>query len=148
VESYLQALSYMPDDPDTRHNLEVALRAMQEQKNQQQNQSQDQRQNQQQGKGDQEQQGQRGEKQENQQQEEKNERQQPQQPDSTQATPQPSGEDSTMARPELPDSVRRPELSKEDALRLLKLLDEQEKELQKEKRKAAFIRVPRSGKDW
>jgi Ca-activated chloride channel family protein len=148
VESYLQALSYMPDDPDTRHNLEVALRAMQEQKNQQQNQSQDRRQNQQQGKGDQEQQGQRGEKQENQQQEEKNERQQPQQPDSIQATPQPSGEDSTMARPELPDSVQRSELSKEDALRLLKLLDEQEKELQKEKRKAAFIRVPRSGKDW
>ncbi|MBP2681728.1 MAG: hypothetical protein H6Q78_1591, partial [Candidatus Krumholzibacteriota bacterium] len=56
--------------------------------------------------------------------------------------------DSTMTRPELPDSVQMMALSREDALRLLKLLEEQEKELQKEKRKAAFIRVPRSGKDW
>jgi hypothetical protein len=39
-------------------------------------------------------------------------------------------------------------LSREDALQLLRLLEEQEKEIQKEKRKAAFVRVPRSGKDW
>jgi Ca-activated chloride channel family protein len=146
VESYLQSLAYLPDDEDARHNLELALRALDEQKQQQQNQQQDQKNDQQkdqqkeqqkdnQGQNDQQQKNDKGE-------------QQPQQPDSTRMQPQPSPQDSMPARPELPDSVQMMELSKEDALRLLKLLEEQEKELQKERRKAAFIRASRSGKDW
>jgi Ca-activated chloride channel family protein len=142
VESYLQSLAYLPDDEDARHNLELALRALEEQKQQQQqNQQQDQK-NDQQKDQQQENQGQKDQQQKN------DKGEQPQQPDSTQIQPQPSPQDSASARPELPDSVQMVELSKEDALRLLKLLEEQEKELQKEKRKAAFIRASRSGKDW
>ena len=61
--------------------------------------------------------------------------------------PQPNQGDSQQ-----PDSLASLEelmgLSKEDALRILKALEEQEKELQKAKRKAAFKRVRRKGKDW
>jgi Ca-activated chloride channel family protein len=141
VESYLQALAYLPDDEDTRYNLELALRALQEQQNQQQDQKDEQQKSQDQQEKNQ---GQNDRQPRN----DEGEKQQPQPSDSSQAKPQPSREDSTSARPELPDSVQMLALSKEDALRLLELLEEQEKELQKEKRKAAFIRVPRSGKDW
>jgi Ca-activated chloride channel family protein len=154
VESYVQALRYLPDDLDTRHNLELALRMMQE-NNQQQEQ---QRQQQQEGS----EQKQQGENNTDKQQQQKDQQQQDegdsqseqeknqtqQQSDSMQTRPQPSQRDSTAARPELPESTQTIQLSRDDALRLLKLLEEQEKELQKEKRKAAFIRVPRSGKDW
>jgi hypothetical protein len=40
------------------------------------------------------------------------------------------------------------QLSKEDAMRILQALEEQEKKLQAERRKAAFRRQKRSGKDW
>jgi Ca-activated chloride channel family protein len=143
VESYLQSLAYLPDDEDARHNLELALRALEEQKQQEQNQQQDQ-------KNDQQKDRQQGDERQKDQQrkDDKGENQQDQPPDSTQIQPQPSPQDSSAARPELPDSAQTIELSREDALRLLKLLEEQEKELQKEKRKAAFIRASRSGKDW
>ena len=152
VESYVQALRYLPDDPDARHNLEMALRMMQENKQQQEQQKQ-----QQQKDSEQKQQGEnntdRQQQKDQQQQDEKDSQSDPQknqqqQPDSMQTQPQPSQRDSTAARPELPESTQTIQLSREDAIRLLKLLEEQEKELQKEKRKAAFIRVPRSGKDW
>ena len=146
VESYLQSLAYLPDDEDARHNLELALRALEEQKQQQQQQNQQDQKNDQEK--DQDQQNQQQDSQGQQDQQQKNEQQQPQPQDSTQMKPEPSPQDSSSARPEMPDSVRMIELSKEDALRLLKLLEEQEKELQKEKRKAAFIRASRSGKDW
>jgi len=154
VESYVQALRYLPDDSDARHNLELALRMMQENKQkQEQEQNQQQQQNseqEQQGenKNDQQQQQQKDQQQDQEKPQSEKEKQQAQQPDSMQAQPQPSTRDSTAARPELPESTQTIQLSREDALRLLKLLEEQEKELQKEKRKAAFIRVSRSGKDW
>ncbi|MBP2680895.1 MAG: hypothetical protein H6Q78_758 [Candidatus Krumholzibacteriota bacterium] len=143
VESYLQSLAYLPDDEDARHNLELALRALEEQKQQQQ---QNQQQNEKNDQQKDQQQGDQGQK--DQQQKDDKGEQQPQPQDSTRMEPQPSPQDSSSARPELPDSVQMMELSKEDALRLLKLLEEQEKELQKEKRKAAFIKALRSGKDW
>jgi Ca-activated chloride channel homolog len=146
VESYLQSLAYLPDDEDARHNLELALRALEEQKQQQQQQQQNQQQDQKNDQQKNQQQDNQGQK--DQQQKNDKGEQQPQQPDSTQIQPQRAPQDSASARPELPDSVQMVELSREDALRLLKLLEEQEKELQKEKRKAAFIRASRSGKDW
>jgi hypothetical protein len=39
-------------------------------------------------------------------------------------------------------------LSKEDAMRILQALEEQEKKLQKERRRAAFRRLRKGGKDW
>lgn len=153
VESYVQALRYLPDDPDARHNLEMALRMMQENKQQQEQKKQQQEGSEQRHQGEnntdqQEQQKDQQQKDEKDSQSEQEKNQTQQQPDSMQTRPQPSQRDSTAARPEPPESTQTIQLSREDAIRLLKLLEEQEKELQKEKRKAAFIRVPRSGKDW
>ena len=41
VESYIQALQYLPDDEDARHNLELALAMKQQQQQQQQRQQGD-----------------------------------------------------------------------------------------------------------
>lgn len=150
VESYLQSLRYMPDDVDARHNLELALKMLEQQKQQQeQQQQQSDDQNDENGEnkpGDQQQQ-QDGQQQQNEDRDSEDQQNEPQQPDSTQAN-QPTQPDSSKAKPQTADSTQVIELSREDALRLLQLLEEQEKELQKEKRKAAFRRASRSGKDW
>ncbi|MCI0451227.1 MAG: VWA domain-containing protein [Candidatus Latescibacteria bacterium] len=147
IESYLQALSYLPDDEDARHNLEMALVAKQQQQQQQ-------RQRQQQG--DQgEKQDQSGESQNDSTRSDSRENQDSQ-PDSTQQQQQQqqADPDSSMQRQE-PDSSSAPmteeemrKLSPEDAARILQALQEREQELQKERRKAAFRRSKRSGKDW
>lgn len=141
IESYLQALRYLPDDEEIRHNLEMALRKFRQQQQQQQ-QNKD------------------GEPQDHESQENQ-EQQQPQdsdqnrhedeegektpRPDSTQTNP-PQEPDSTQIQQ--PDSLRTAQLTVEDALRLLRLLEEKEKQLQKDKRKAAFKQNLRGGKDW
>ncbi|MFQ5510288.1 MAG: VWA domain-containing protein [Candidatus Krumholzibacteriia bacterium] len=155
IESYLRTLQYLPDDRDARHNLELALKQQQQNQQQQQqnkqdqqNKSQDQNQDQSDQKpGDRDkdresQEGQQGSDQDQQQQPDANE----EQPDSSQA-PSPSESDSAQTDPQQ-QQARSIKLTREDALRILKLLEEQEKELQKAKRKAAFKRVSRSGKDW
>ena len=143
IESYVQALQYAADDEDTRHNLEIALAMKQQQQqnqdqqqqDQQQNQDQEQNQDQQQQNQDQQQQDQQQNQDQQQQQQNQDQQQQDQQPDSTQTAP--------------PDSVQVQsiQLTKDDALRILQLLEEREKELQKQKRKAALKRSTR-GKDW
>jgi Ca-activated chloride channel family protein len=161
IESYVESLAYAPDDEDARHNLELALRMRQKQQQQQQ-QQQKQKQKQKQKKDDQDkskqQQGENDQQQNDQDQEQNRQQQQQQQdnqqqqqeqkqdqqsqsPDSTQAN-QPSEMDSTNAQPQ--QSIQ---LTREDALRILRLLEEKEQELQKEKRKAAIKRAAR-GKDW
>lgn len=171
VASYAQALRYLPDDPEVMHNLELALRQLAEQQKQQQQQQQqdgqqqqdkqDQQQKeddskQQQDKQDQQQQQDQDSKQDKgdqdqQQQQQRNEDSKDQQDDRN----QPQQADSTSMAPQQPDSsaagidpAQLRKLSKEDALRILQALEEQEKNLQKEKKKAAFKKVRRSGKDW
>lgn len=149
VESYLQSLQYLPDDEDARHNLELALAAKEQQQQQQQQQkSGDQNQQQQQQQpGDSKSDSSRGDSQ----------GQRDSKPDSTQS-PQDS---QSQARPDSslqpppPDSSSVPlsaddlkKLSPEDAERILQALQEREQELQHERRKAAFRRAKRSGKDW
>jgi Ca-activated chloride channel family protein len=133
VESYANSLRLLPDDEDARHNLEVALRMMQEQQQQQQQQENQDGEPQQ----DENQEQQSGEQQEQQQ-------QQPQQADSTQTNP--AAGDTTQSQPLDPEQLQ--ELSKEDAMRILQALEEEEKKLQEEKRKAAFKKVRKKGKDW
>jgi len=152
VESYVQALEYLPDDEDARHNLEIAV--LQKQQQQQQQQKQQQKGD----KGDQKdkQQGQQGEKpdstqtgqkqqqgdQKDQQKQEPDQQQNPQaQPDSTMQQPPDSS-----AVPLSPDEMKK--LSKEDAMRILQALQDREQQLQQERRKAAFRKLKRSGKDW
>jgi len=144
VESYIQSLRFLPDDEDARHNLEIALRMMQEQQKQEQDQSK-----QEQGQEQDPQQQEKEKGQENRPDSTGSREQQSrseQKPDSAQAQPQNAPRDSSMSA--MPDSSQGTALSRQDALRLLKLLEEQERELQKQKRKAAFMRMPRSGKDW
>lgn len=156
VESYVQALQYLPNDEDVIHNLELALKQLQEQQQQNQDQSGDQ-QKEKEGEdgesqqGEKEQQDQSGREEEQPQnpeeQEDQNEQQQQEQPqpDSLQA-PQPI-DSSAVPEPQLtPEDLT--QLSPEDAMRILQALEEQEKKLQQERRKAAFQRVKRSGKDW
>jgi Ca-activated chloride channel family protein len=145
VESYVQTLRYLPDDLDARHNLELALRMIEQQE--QQKQQQDSPQNQRNDQDSQENTPSDGQRRQDEEQSRQEPQQdQPQPPDST-GTQRPPRPDSSMTQPP-PDSTQVIELSREDALRILKLLEEREEELQKEKRKAAFKRVRRSGKDW
>jgi Ca-activated chloride channel family protein len=148
VESYIQALQYLPDDEDVRHNLELAVLEKQQQQQQQQQKKGDQ------GKKPDQQNGQsppdssqtgsqdpQGQKQEH-------EKPDPNAPRDSQAEP-----DSASHQP--PDSSAVPlsaeemkKLSKEDAMRILQALEDREQQLQKERRKAAFRKLKRSGKDW
>jgi Ca-activated chloride channel family protein len=156
IESYIQALEYLPDDEDARHNLELALATSQQQQQQQQQQKQqgnenDKSQEKDQGqqgaqsdstKSDSQQEPQDGDK-DDQQQQQPDSTRAPQEPDSSQVRPQPG--DSTMA-PLSEEQMR--QLSPEDAMRILQALEDRERELQKERRKAAFRKLKRSGKDW
>ncbi|UCG52967.1 MAG: VWA domain-containing protein [Candidatus Latescibacterota bacterium] len=154
AESYLQALRYLPDDLDARHNLELALLQLQQQQQQQQQQQDNQRKQDQEDQPKDSQDAQSEEDRQREQQDRPDEQesqdeqqdQQSEEPDSLQTPP--SQPDSSAAQPQQPDSMQVIELSRGDALRLLRLLEEQEKELQKQKRKAAFKRVRKSGKDW
>lgn len=136
IESYVLSLQYLPDDNDARFNLELALK-LRDQQQQQQKQQQDGEPKD--GESDPNQQQQQQDENEDQQDQQQNQ----QQPDSSQVNP-PTEPDSSMAQPQEVGSIR---LTREDALRILKLLEEQEKELQKAKRKAAMQRSAK-GKDW
>jgi Ca-activated chloride channel family protein len=150
IESYANSLRFLPDDGDARHNLEVALRMLEQQQQQQQQQQdgqdgdqQEEQENQEQQSGDQQQQQQ--DQQKDQQQGDQDHQEQNQQAaDSTQANP--ASGDSTQSQPLDPEQLQ--ELSKEDAMRILKALEEEEKKLQRERRKAAFKKVRKKGKDW
>jgi len=150
IESYIQALQFLPDDEDVRHNLELALlQAQQQQEEQQQqgDQNEDQEgqdEQQQQRQEQQEQQERKDEEQQNRDEQEQEEQQQ--QPDSTQA-PQPQPDSTQVPQPQLSEEDLQ-KMSKEDAMRILQALEEQEKKLQEERRKAAFRRQKKSGKDW
>ena len=149
VESYIQALQYLPDDKDARHNLEMAVIQKQQQQKQKQQQKND--------KGDKKDQNQ---GQQNSQpdssktgQQDKNGQQQQQKSDQKKNDPSQAPADSTGQQK--PDSSQAPlsgdelkQLSKEDAMRILQALEDRERQLQQERRKAQFRKLKRSGKDW
>lgn len=143
IESYVQSLSYVADDEDARHNLELALklRDMQQQQQQQRQQQDQQEQSEEQPDPNSPEQQQQGDRDDQQQDQQPQADSDSQSADSTQAN-QPSEPDSASGQPQ--ESIQ---LTREDALRILRLLEEQEKELQKAKRKAAMQRVIK-GKDW
>jgi Ca-activated chloride channel family protein len=159
VESYIQSLLYLPDDEQARHNLEMALRMLEQQEQQQQEYQQGDGENSEQSEqkrqeeendpqNQQEQEGQQNENPEEQdeQGEDEEEGEDQQQPDSTQVPP-PQADSTQVPLPQLsPEDMQK--LSREDALRILQALEEQEKRLQAERRKAVFRRLKRSGKDW
>ena len=131
VRAYRDALRLTPGDADTRHNLELALRAQQQQKQQQQKQ-----------------QDQKNKDQQKQQQDQKQNQQQDQK---KQDQKQAGGQ-----RPERPKSEEEKErerfeketgMPKERAMQLLDALQQNEKAQQK-KLQAARQKPARHGKDW
>ena len=69
-------------------------------------------------------------------------------PDQSQAQADSTGQqkpDSSMT-PLSGDELK--QLSKEDAMRILQALEDRERQLQQERRKAQFRKLKRSGKDW
>ncbi len=129
IEAYKQSLKYNPDDIETKHNLTYALRKLREQQNKQkkQNQNQDQNQNKDQ---------QQNKNQQNKDQNKQNQQQKKQQDQQNQKQQQQQGQ--------------RPEISKEDAKRLLQALENDEKQLQKKlkKKKAKQAETTSTTKDW
>ncbi len=149
VESYVQALQYLPDDKDARHNLEMALIEKAQQQKQKQDQKNDKGDKKDQNQGSQNSQpdssktGQQD--QSGQQQKQKSDQKKPEQ---SQAQSDSTGQ-------QQPDSSMTPlsgeelkQLSKEDAMRILQALEDRERQLQQERRKAQFRKLKRSGKDW
>lgn len=145
------ALRRNPNDEDAKVNYEMALRQLQEQQDQEQQQQQDQDQNdqdqdqdqqdQQQDPQNQDQQNQQqNQDQQNQQQDQQNQSQQDQQQDqdSSSAPPQQSGS-SASGKPE--------QISKEEAENLLKALEQLEKSILKNRKKASEEPVTNE-KDW
>ncbi len=155
----MQSLQYLPDDEQARHNLEMTLRLLEQQQQERkdpeggddQNKGERQEQDEQSGDRQQDSENQErdqdspGEQQENEP-ADNEEQQTPQQPDSTGMSPPPP-DSTSVPQPQLTEEDLR-KLSREDAMRILQALEEQEKRLQAERRKAAFRRLKRSGKDW
>jgi hypothetical protein len=122
IEAYKNSLRLNPDDHDTKYNLTYAKQKLKEQQQQQQNQDQQGENDQQQ---DQDQKDQQGENNQPQDQEQQS------QNDQTQQQPIPR------------------EISKEDAERMLKAIQQQEKDVKEkvDKKKAAAAKV-KTEKDW
>ena len=124
-DSYKKSLKSNPKNDDARYNLEYARWKMiqQQQQNQQQQQQQDQKQEQKQEQKQDQQQQQQQQQEQNQQQEQKQDQQQQQQ---------------------------QQQMSKEDAERMLKALENQEKETMEDinDKKAAQMQKRKSEKDW
>ncbi|HEX4825645.1 MAG TPA: tetratricopeptide repeat protein [Candidatus Polarisedimenticolaceae bacterium] len=129
VKAYMRALKAAPQDGDAKHNLELALRALQEQKQKQQQQQQQQKQDQ---KKDQEQKPQGG----------GDEKQKP--------DDQKKGSSDEKKKGDKPQPQPKPgEMSKDEANKLLDRLNDEEK--QNVKRQAAQATKPgerKPEKDW
>ena len=149
IRSYKNALRLNPGDLDAKHNLELALERL-EQKSQQ-NRSES-------GEEDKEQQEQ-DQQQENQDQQDADEKEsnQQDQEDPSESEQQEQSQESSeqeAAAEESPpqseqESTQQPvKMSKEDAIRLLEAIKDNEKEIQKKILQKRFSRRQRSEKDW
>ncbi len=134
IEAYKEALRLQSDDPDAKHNLELALQKLQEQEQQQQEQEQQQ---------DQEQQD--GEQQEQEQNEQAGATPTPEQgaessagQDEEQATPQPSGEAQEEAEG----------MTEEQAIQILQALLGDSQTLQERLQEIHQAPGPASDQDW
>jgi Ca-activated chloride channel family protein len=147
VEAYKTALRRNPADPDTKYNLELALRAL-EQQQQQQKQNQDQKgdnkDQQNQNKQDQSQQNKdQSGKDEKDKQDQKDQQGQKDEKESSQGQ---TGDESKQQAQQA-TGQQEPGMSKEDAARLLDAIQQSEQELQEELRAVAKKRT-KVDKDW
>jgi Ca-activated chloride channel homolog len=140
IEMYKQSLKLNPKDDDARYNLTYARKKLEEmqQQQQQQNQQDQQKQDQKQDKEQDQQQQDKSKQQDQQKQEQQDQQQQQEQNQKDQQQQQ-------QARPE--QQQRQPQMSRQQAEQILRALERQEKELQKEKRKQTPVRIS-VDKDW
>lgn len=154
IESFKQSLRLNPDDEDAKYNLELALEMLrQQQSSQQENQEQEQDQQQEQpdsGESDQSDSGEEGE----QEQKERDEsdsgdsREPEQQETGEDAGSQESGQEIAPPKPEEGEEGIAQPMSKEDAERLLDAVEQAERELQAELRRAQAKKRVKVDKDW
>lgn len=131
VDAYINSLKLNPKDIDTKQNLEYALRMMQQQ--QQQNQQNQENQDQ-----DNKQQDQQKQQQQEQKQEDQEKQQQPQQ----------QKEEKQEQKEQQQSQQREVQMSKEDALKLLNALQDDEKEAQKKVVQKQMEGKRSKGKNW
>jgi Ca-activated chloride channel homolog len=142
IGAYTQALKRDPSHADAKHNLELALRLLEQQQQQQQNQQDQQKQQDQQS-----QQGQQG--QQNQQDQQKQQDQQDQQKQQGQQEQQKQQDQQEQQDQQGQQGAQQETgMSKEDAERLLDAVGEQEREIQAERRAAQARKRSKVDKDW
>ena len=136
IESYKKALERAPSDKEAKHNLELALKKLQENPQEQQKDSKKKDQQSKQDKQDQKQDGSSDQQ-----------KQQPPQPKDQQNQPQnPNKSEEDKKRPQ-PGQQQRAGMDPKEALRILDALNQQEK--QEQRKQALKIQRERvGGKDW
>ncbi|HEQ99506.1 MAG TPA: tetratricopeptide repeat protein [candidate division Zixibacteria bacterium] len=163
IRAYKKSLDYNPDDKDTKYNLELALKAKQEQQQKQQNQDQKQDQEDKEEQDDQEQQDQQKQDQQqdqDEQQQDQQEQQKDEQQDQQQEQEQEQDQNQQQEQGEQPEdqqeqqnqqqpSEQRPmQLDEERAQALLEGLNQDEKEVLKQLIKQKVGVSSYNGKDW
>ncbi len=143
-QAYIKSLQFNPDDMEAKHNLEVTLEKIQEQQQQQQQQNQENqdKQEKQQNQEQNQQQEQKQDKERQQQQQEQDKQEQdPQQNRKQKQEQQKQEEQQQLQQPQ------QGKMSREDALRILNALQDDEKEVQKQIQR--YFGKPRKvEKDW
>ncbi len=162
AEDLLASLELAPEQSDARHNLEVALRRIeqQEQQEQQDQEQQDQEQNEEQEQDQEQQEDQQEENQDGEQEQQEQQDQQDQEDQENQEEPeedQPENQENqeeneqqqSEEQQENPENPENPEeMTKEQALQLLQALDKDEEELKRSVQKRLQGGRPKSGKKW
>ena len=161
VKQLRESLETQPDSPDALDNLEVALRRLQQQQQEQQQQQQqdnkdnkdedqekkDDQQQQDQQQDQQDQQDNKDEQQQDEQQEDQQQEDQ-QKEDQQQEQQEQQQQDQQQEQQEKQQQPKEDELTKEQAMQILKALDRDEEELKRSVQKRLKGGRPKSGKKW
>ena len=139
AEAYRRSLLMDPDDDDAKHNLELVMRIMEEQPQQQQQQDQQQQDQQQQ-----DQQQQEDQQQQQDQQQQDQQQQDQQQQDQQQQSPEEREEEQQQQRAQPQEK----QISEDELDRILAAIDASDKETQEEIARQASRTRRTSGKDW
>ena len=149
IRSYKSALRLNPADLDAKHNLELALEKLQQQSQQNRSESGDEGKDQQEQDQQQENQDpQDSDEQAQNQQDQENPSESEQQQQNQESSEQEATSEEAPPQPEQGSTQQPVEMSKEDAIRLLEAIKDNEKEIQKKLLQKRFSRRQRSEKDW
>jgi Ca-activated chloride channel family protein len=137
IESYKKALEITPSDKEAKHNLELALKKLQENPQEQQKDSKKKDQQSKQDKQDQKREGS----------SDQQKQQPPSQPKDQQSQPQNLNKSEAEKKQRQPGQQQKPGMDPKEALRILDALNQQEK--QEQRKQALKIQRERvGGKDW